>query len=100
LARCCSATTTTALVYAGKVGTGFDARTLKNLSTRLASRHRARSPFVRGRTPGRGVHWVRPDLVAQIGFTEWTRDGQLRHPRFLGLRRDKLAREVERERPQ
>ena len=85
------------LVYAGKVGTGFDERTLKLLSTRLASRHRARSPFARGRIPGRGVHWVRPDLVAQIGFTEWTRDGQLRHPRFLGLRTDKAAKEVVRE---
>lgn len=89
-----------AFVYAGKVGTGFDERTLKTLSTRLASRHRARSPFIRGRTPSRGVHWVRPDLVAQIGFTEWTRDGQLRHPRFIGLRRDKAARDVVRERPQ
>lgn len=85
------------LVYAGKVGTGFDERTLKLLAARLASRHRARSPFVRGRTPERGVHWVRPDLVAQIGFTEWTRDGQLRHPRFLGLRTDKAAKEVVRE---
>ncbi|HEV8449007.1 MAG TPA: non-homologous end-joining DNA ligase [Gemmatimonadaceae bacterium] len=85
------------LVYAGKVGTGFDERTLKSLSARLASRERVRSPFVRGRTPTRGVHWVRPDLVAQIGFTEWTRDGQLRHPRFLGLRSDKAARQVIRE---
>jgi DNA ligase D-like protein (predicted ligase) len=88
-----------ALTYAGKVGTGFDERTLKSLASRLASRQRARSPFVRGKAPTRGVHWVRPDLVAQIGFAEWTRDGQLRHPRFLGLRRDKPAREVIRERP-
>ena len=88
-----------ALTYAGKVGTGFDERTLKSLAARLASRRRSRPSFVRGRPPSRGVHWVRPDLVAQIGFTEWTRDGQLRHPRFLGLRRDKAATEVESERP-
>ena len=88
-----------ALTYAGKVGTGFDERTLKSLAARLAARLRKRTPFTRGDPPTRGVHWVRPDLVAQIGFTEWTRDGQLRHPRFLGLRRDKAAREVVRERP-
>jgi DNA ligase D-like protein (predicted ligase) len=88
-----------ALTYAGKVGTGFDEQTLKTLATRLASRHRARTPFTHGDPPMRGVHWVRPDLVAQIGFTEWTRDGQLRHPRFLGLRRDKPARDVVREQP-
>jgi bifunctional non-homologous end joining protein LigD len=45
----------------------------------------------------RGAHWVRPELVAQIAFTEWTRDGRLRHPRYLGLRNDKPAREVARE---
>jgi bifunctional non-homologous end joining protein LigD len=53
-----------------------------------------------GRLPRAGVHWVRPELVAQIGFSEWTSDGQLRHPRFLGLRDDKRPREVVRERPQ
>jgi bifunctional non-homologous end joining protein LigD len=46
-----------------------------------------------------GTHWVEPDLVAQVAFTEWTRDGRLRHPRFLGLRDDKPARDVARERP-
>lgn len=88
-----------ALVYAGKVGTGFDTRTLNDLGDRLESRERARSPFTRGEPQRRHVHWVKPDLVAQLAFTEWTRDGQLRHPRFLGLRRDKAAREVIRERP-
>ena len=47
----------------------------------------------------RGTHWVEPELVGQIAFTEWTRDGRLRHPRFLGLRDDKPARDVVRERP-
>ena len=58
----------------------------------------AAPPFSdQGREPG--AHWVRPELVAQVGFTEWTTDGKLRHPRFLGLRRDKSAADVVRERP-
>jgi ATP-dependent DNA ligase len=87
------------LTYAGKVGTGFDDRLLADLAPRLESRVRQRPTFARGEPPRRAVHWVKPDLVAQIGFTEWTRDGQLRHPRFLGLRRDKPAGAVVRERP-
>jgi ATP-dependent DNA ligase len=88
------------LVYAGKVGTGFDHELLERLRRRLASLEQDRPPFSVGRPPRAGVHWVRPELVAQIGFSEWTGDGQLRHPRFLGLRRDKRPREVVRERPQ
>jgi bifunctional non-homologous end joining protein LigD len=87
------------LVYAGKVGTGFDHELLEGLRRRLASLEQDRQPFSTGRLPRAGVHWVRPELVAQIGFSEWTGDGQLRHPRFLGLRRDKRPREVVRERP-
>jgi bifunctional non-homologous end joining protein LigD len=87
------------LVYAGKVGTGFDHERLADLRRRLVSLERDRPPFADGRLPRGGVHWVRPELVAQIGFSEWTGDGQLRHPRFLGLRDDKPAREVVRERP-
>ena len=87
------------LVYAGKVGTGFDTETLGTMSERLRSIERDTTPFGAGALPRSSVHWVRPGLVAQIGFTEWTEDGQLRHPRFLGLRRDKSAREVVRERP-
>ncbi|MDP9343112.1 MAG: non-homologous end-joining DNA ligase [Actinomycetota bacterium] len=87
------------LVYAGKVGTGFDDRTLERLVRQLRSIKRSRPSFTAGRLPRTGVHWVEPRLVAQIGFTEWTRDGQLRHPRFLGLREDKDPREVVRERP-
>ncbi len=87
------------LVYAGKVGTGFDDELLVGLRRRLDRLERDRPPFARGTLPRLGVHWVRPDLVAQVGFTEWTRDGQLRHPRFLGLRDDKRPEEVVRERP-
>ena len=88
------------LVYAGKVGAGFSRRTLADLSGRLARLERDDPPFTAGPgLPKLGVHWVKPALVGQIGFTEWTRDGQLRHPRFLGLRTDKNPREVVRERP-
>jgi bifunctional non-homologous end joining protein LigD len=87
------------LRYAGKVGTGFDTATLVRLRGRLDAREINRSPFV-DEVREKGAHWVRPDLVAQIGFTEWTHDGKLRHPRFLGLRTDKAAKDVVRERPQ
>jgi bifunctional non-homologous end joining protein LigD len=87
------------LRYAGKVGTGFNAETLERLGRRLERLERASSPLDDGEVRLRGVHWVRPELVAEIGFTEWTRDGRLRHPRYLGLRTDKPARQVVRERP-
>lgn len=85
------------LVYAGKVGTGFDGTTLRSLRARLNRIEASSTPFTQGQVRERGSHWVRPQLVAQIGFTEWTRDGRLRHPRYLGLRTDKDAREVVRE---
>jgi bifunctional non-homologous end joining protein LigD len=85
------------LVYAGKVGTGFDTAMLRTLSARLRELEVPTSPFGRNQVRERDVHWARPELVAQIGFTEWTRDGMLRHPRFLGLRADKNARDVVRE---
>jgi DNA ligase D-like protein (predicted ligase) len=84
------------LVYAGKVGTGYDDQTLKQLCQRLQSMERKTSPF-RGDVSGDKVHWVSAKLVAQVAFTEWTEDGRLRHPRFLGLRRDKEPEEVVRE---
>jgi bifunctional non-homologous end joining protein LigD len=84
------------LRYAGKVGTGFARETLRDLAARLAPLRREGSPFV-DEVRERGATWVQPLLVAQIGFTEWTRDGRLRHPRFLGLREDKAAEEVVRE---
>jgi DNA ligase D-like protein (predicted ligase) len=87
------------LSYAGKVGTGFDQETLRELGGRLRGLERDDPPFHDVHPIPRGTHWVEPKLVAQIAFTEWTRDGRLRHPRFLGLRTDKPAREVVRERP-
>lgn len=85
------------LRYAGKVGTGYDRRTLEYLYERLVPLHRSSTPFVGGPTPAGEIQWVTPKLVAQIGFSEWTSAGLLRHPRFLGLRNDKSAREVRRE---
>ena len=88
------------LVYAGKVGTGFDNQTLRSLHARLAAIEQGHSPFGQGRPEHRGVHWVKPELVGEVGFSEWTDDGELRHPRFEGMRDDKSPREVVREVPQ
>jgi bifunctional non-homologous end joining protein LigD len=86
------------LMYAGKVGAGYDTVTLQRLGRQLAQLEISASPFAgNGLLPRHGVHWVKPKLVAQIGFTEWTAGGKLRHPRFLGLREDKTAKEVVRE---
>lgn len=85
------------LVYAGKVGTGFGEQMLRTLSGEMRQREVDQSPFGRNPVRERTAHWVRPELVAQIGFTEWTRDGMLRHPRFQGLRTDKAAPDVVRE---
>lgn len=88
------------LRYAGKVGTGFDERTLKLLHAKLKPLE-CRSPPVEktsARGVGRDVHWVEPRLVAEIAFTEWTGDGRLRHPVYVGLREDKSAAEVVEER--
>jgi ATP-dependent DNA ligase len=87
------------LAYAGKVGTGFNDKLLEMLHAEMHRREIDTSPFDRGETPRGRVHWVRPELVGQVGFSEWTRDGRLRHPRFQGLRDDKAARDVVRERP-
>ncbi len=84
------------LRYAGKVGTGFTQATLRDLAARLGPLRREGSPFA-DPVRDRDATWVEPRLVAQVGFTEWTRDGRLRHPRFLGLRDDKAAEEVVRE---
>jgi bifunctional non-homologous end joining protein LigD len=87
------------LRYAGKVGTGFDARELASLKQRMDALERKDSPFGAGDPKARDATWVEPELVAQVAFSEWTRDGRLRHPRYLGLRDDKPARDVVRERP-
>ncbi len=87
-----------ALHYAGKVGTGFDVDTLGDVRTRLRALETPVHGLVnRTGLPRMGVHWVKPKLVAEIVFTEWTADGLLRHPVFKGLRGDKLARDVRRE---
>jgi bifunctional non-homologous end joining protein LigD len=86
------------LRYAGKVGTGYDQQTLDHLGDQLEQRERRTSPFDDGPDDAE-LHFVTPDLVAEVGFTEWTRDGRLRHPRYLGLRDDKDPSEVVRETP-
>lgn len=85
------------LQYAGKVGTGYDDETLRRLHRKLSALKRKTPPFAGSDLPGKGVHWVTPRLVAQVGFTEWTGDGKLRHPRYLGLRDDKDPKDVVRE---
>ena len=85
------------LVYAGKVGTGFNRDTLRRLGKRLAELKTPISRFEGGDVPRGAVHWVKPRLVAQVAFTEWTREKKLRHPRFLGLRDDKKPDDVVRE---
>lgn len=89
------------LRYAGRVGTGFTTASLRELHSRLSSLKAPRCPLD-APPPGpeaRGVHWVRPVLVAEVGFTGWTKDGVLRHPSFKGLREDKPAAEVVVEKP-
>lgn len=88
------------LVYAGKVGTGFDTAILRDLRERLDRITRANSPLpARDIDMGPDVHWVEPLLVAEIKFGSWTHHGMLRHPRFEGLRLDKNPEEVRRETP-
>ena len=77
------------LVYVSKVGTGFDDKTLVLVSEKLRPLARATSPFAKGTPAGRGHHWVEPRLVCRVRFTEWTRDGGIRQPSFLGLLDDK-----------
>ncbi|CAB3757611.1 DNA ligase D [Paraburkholderia solisilvae] len=84
------------LRYAGRVGTGFDAARLRSLKKELDARETSRMPFAsapgeRSRTP---VHWVKPDLVAECNFAEWTDEGIVRQASFVSLRRDKPARQI------
>jgi bifunctional non-homologous end joining protein LigD len=89
------------LRYCGKVGTGFNDALLTSLLAKLEKRATDTSPFVDPPTgaEGRRARWVKPELVGEVTFTEWTRDGTLRHPSFEGLREDKRARDVVRETP-
>jgi bifunctional non-homologous end joining protein LigD len=86
------------LRYGGKVGSGFSTGTLQTLHGELLRRQRDTSPFF-DPVPERTARWAEPDLVANITFTEWTRDGRLRHPRFEGLRPGKEAASAVREHP-
>jgi DNA ligase D-like protein (predicted ligase) len=87
-------------VFAGKVGTGFDTKLLLDLRARLNRLEISKPPFTKATgLPRLRAHWVRPEIVVQVAFTEWTVHDKLRHPRLLGIRIDKAAREVARERP-
>jgi bifunctional non-homologous end joining protein LigD len=86
------------LTFAGKVGTGFTEKVLRDLRRRLGALEQASSPFSPKPKGVGAAHWVKPELVAEVAFTEWTGDGKMRHPSFQGLRADKPAREVVRER--
>jgi len=90
-----------ALRYCGKVGTGFDEAMLAELTAKLEKLDTPKPPFVNPPTgaEARRSHWVEPKLVGEVSFTEWTNDGTLRHPSFQGLREDKRARDVVREKP-
>ena len=88
------------LVYAGRVGTGFTHQSLVELRSRMDRMKTQSSPFANPpRAPSRErLHWIRPELAAEVEFTGWTRDGLLRHPSFKGLREDKPAAKIKRER--
>jgi len=85
------------LVYAGHVGTGFDQAKLKAIMRELDARATEKSPFLALPKTNTKAHFVKPQLVAEVEFTEWTRDGSLRHPVFVGIRSDKKAKDVVRE---
>jgi bifunctional non-homologous end joining protein LigD len=86
-----------ALLYAGKVGTGFNDDFLSEMSQKLKSFEIDHSPLDNGNILNDSIHWVRPKFVAEIRFTEWTKEGRLRHPSFQGLRDDKIPKEVVKE---
>jgi bifunctional non-homologous end joining protein LigD len=88
------------LSYVGKVGTGFNESLLDQLRRKLDTLTQSTPSFLNPPTgaEGRRAHWVRPELVAEVSFTEWTKAGAIRHPSFQGLRTDKLARQIVRER--
>jgi len=84
------------LKYAGKVGTGYNTELLRSLGKKLKSIER-KTPHFKGQRVPRGIHFVEAKYVCEVAFTEWTREGRLRHPSFLGLRTDKRAKSVKRE---
>jgi bifunctional non-homologous end joining protein LigD len=88
------------LIFAGQAGSGFNQKLLREIGAELRKRERKTSPFAEVPKMKPAPHFVKPDLVAQIAFAEWTDEGLLRQPVFLGLRPDKAADEVTRERAQ
>jgi bifunctional non-homologous end joining protein LigD len=85
-------------VFAGKIGTGFDTKLLLDLRRRLDALEIPKAPFTEAKgLPRLRAHWVRPSIVVQVSFIEWTGNNKLRHPRLIGVRFDKSAREVVRE---
>src|SRR5205814_3029811 len=85
-------------VFAGKIGTGFDTKLLLDLRAQLDNLEVPKTPFTKAvGLPRLRAHWVRPEIVVQVGFIEWTVHGKLRHPRLLGVRNEKPAREVVKE---
>jgi ATP-dependent DNA ligase len=86
-------------VFAGKLGTGFDTKMLIALRAQLDRLEIPEPPFTKGKGLPRRGHWVRPEIVVQVAFIEWTVHGKLRHPRLVGIRSDKNARDVVRETP-
>jgi ATP-dependent DNA ligase len=88
------------LVFAGKIGTGFDRKLLRELRARLDALEIPKPPFTKAiGLPRLRAHWARPEVVVQVAFIEWTVNDKLRHPRLLGLRHDKAPRDVVRETP-
>lgn len=82
------------LLYAGRVGTGFNTEFLQTLHKRMEKIKQKSCPFYSFDEKDTDITWIKPQLVGEVGFTEWTRDGKLRHPRFIGLRDDKEAKDV------
>lgn len=87
------------LIYVSKVGTGFDAKLLRLIWEKMQPLKRATSPFAEKTPGGRGHHWIEPQLVCEVRFSDWTADGGIRHPAFLGLREDKRPQDCRKEEP-
>ena len=94
------------LRYAGKVGTGFSMKSARELAERFDRMTAEKPTLSRAETEGlaagewKSVHWIKPSLLCEVAFTEWTQDGRIRHPSFQGLREDKEARDVKQETPE
>ena len=87
------------LVYVSKVGTGFDAKMLKSVWEKMQPLAQPKSPFEERSPAGRGHHWIEPKLVCEVRFSDWTHDGGIRHPAFLGMRTDKKPEECRKDEP-